>query len=145
MTRFKANYSIIRFIPNILREEFVNVGVILICSEKGYQGIKTLSDFGKGTKVKALDEKADGNFVRHAMTGLRNAIEHKRVSELIGKDLASNGLLELRGFEVLVGSYQNNIRLTPPKPLLTIDPKATLEEIYKDFVSGKDQESKIYF
>ena len=101
-----------------------------------------MSDFGKGTKIKALDEKADGNFVRHAMTGIRNAIMQKRFSGLIGKDLISDGLLGFRGLEALAASYQNNIRLSPSKPLLTANPEIALEEIYKDFVSGKDQESK---
>ena len=35
--RMRALYAVIRYIPNMLREEFVNVGVILVCLRQGFK------------------------------------------------------------------------------------------------------------
>ena len=140
MTKMRAQYAVIRYIPNMLREEFINVGVLLVCPAAGYQGIRSIPSFGTDSKIKAL-EGSDGRFVRHAVSKLKNAVEEHQLERLISGEAAPEGLLTLSGLADLSASYHNNIQLSEPRPTVTTQPKQTLEALFQQFVTAPN---KIY-
>ena len=139
VTRVQASYAVIRYIPSILREEFINVGVILVCPEKDYQGVQTLPSFGTEKGKMSVFDDADGRFVRHAITKLTNAAEQRRFDEFVGGEGAPQGLLSTSGLVLLSRTYHNNIRLSEPRTVLTENPGVTLSELYSMFVGFSEE------
>jgi hypothetical protein len=137
----QAIYAVIRYIPSILREEFVNVGVILVCPEAAYQGVLALPSFNKDQRRLSALENTDGHFVQHAITKLSNAATNRTFHELVGRDSAPEGLLTAPGLSNLQRSYHNNIQLTKPRTALTESPQATLEQLYRTFVAELEAEA----
>ncbi len=133
MKRMRAMFVVIRYIPSILKGEFVNVGVILVCPEVAYQGIRALSSFGEGSKAK-LFEGSDGLFVRHAVSKLRELLELNRAADMVGEEGVTAKRLNFAGLEILHKMYNNNIQLSTPYSAATDNPEALLEKLYQDFV-----------
>ena len=135
MTKMRAQYAIIRYIPNMLREEFINVGVLLVCPEANYQGMRAIPSFGTDSKVKAF-EGGDGRFVRHAVTKLKHAVEDHQLGRFVSENAAPEGLLTFSGLASLSASYHNNIQLSEPRPTVTTQPEETLEGLFQQFVTA---------
>lgn len=140
MKRMQASYAVIRYIPSILREEFINVGVILVCPDVQFQKALALPSFNKGQGKLSVFGDADGRFVQHAVSKLANAIDENKINEFVGSSIAPDGLLTLEGLSILSRTYNNNIRISEPHPVLSTDPNATLNELYHVFVDGLKQE-----
>jgi Protein of unknown function (DUF3037) len=139
MTRYSASYTILRYIPSILREEFVNVGVILICPEMKFQGVRVLPSFGDDSKLRVFEE-ADGTFIRHAVGKLQRAIEDRSINEVLG-DNNEQALLSLVDLKNLQGMYvANNLQLSPVRSAGTSNPQETLEKLFADFVGHSETE-----
>jgi Protein of unknown function (DUF3037) len=141
MTRMSAMYTIIRYIPNILKEEFVNVGVILVCPEVGFQRLRAIPSFGEGSKAKLL-EGSDGLFVRHAVSKLEELLELNRAADLVGEEGVTNKRLNFTGLATLQKMYNNNIQLSQPFSAATDNPEALLEKLYRDFVDTVEVKPK---
>ncbi len=54
-------YAIIRVVPDLVREEFVNVGVVVLCEARGYLCAATDVDLAR---LQALSPKADAELMR---------------------------------------------------------------------------------
>lgn len=137
VTRVQAFYAVIRYIPNILREEFINVAVMLVCPSVEFQAVKSLPNFNRSKGKLSTFDDADGLFVKHAITKLQNAASDRQFHEYVSD--APNGLLTRNGFFELFRSYHNNVRMTEPKPVLTENPAVTLEELYGAFIGVEEQ------
>jgi Protein of unknown function (DUF3037) len=134
---FKATYSILRYVPRILREEFVNVGVLLVCPELGFKRVLTLSHFGEGSRVKALRD-TDGWFVQHAVGKLRRAFDDGSVNDLLDKP--GGAPLEAADVQALFEMYRvNNLQLSEPRLYPTNNPEVTLLELFTEFVGEQTQ------
>ncbi|MEX2540573.1 MAG: DUF3037 domain-containing protein [Trueperaceae bacterium] len=141
MNKMDAFYSVLRYIPNMLRGEFVNVGVVLVCPKMQFQGIRTIPSFGPESKVRVLGE-GDGRFVRHAVTSLSKALQHRTIDRFLSsKKVVTDGLLTYAGLNQLRLTYHNNIQLTEPRPVLVVDPESTLENLYQCFVGAAKREA----
>jgi len=139
VSMFRAVYMIIRYIPDTLREEFVNIGVLLACPEADFQGVRAISSFGEGSKVKLLGD-GDGYFVRHTLNKLSNIVDKRSTGEILGND---GRCLTPGDSENLWQMYRaNNIQLSEPRTAATSDPKATLEQLFQDFVGGQSTISR---
>lgn len=140
MKRMQATYMVVRYLPDVPREEFVNVGVVLICPSVGFQGIRVIETFGEGSRAKLLG--GEGLFVRHSLTKLRNAITHNQVDDLLGTKLAPEGLLTPSGLSDLQQIYCNNIRFGPSRTAVTENPALTLEKLYQEYVGEQAVKSE---
>ena len=124
---------VIRYVPFVQREEFVNVGVLLICPDVEFQQVMTIPGFGEGSKAKLL-AGSDGQFVRHAVGKLSRAVNSRSINDLLGH-AEPKTLLSLEDLNALHHIYSaNNVRLTAPRPAVTVDPQATLEQLFEEFV-----------
>lgn len=141
VTRMQAIYAVIRYIPSILREEFVNVGVILVCPEALFQDVLALPSFNKDQRRLSALENVDGYFVQHAITKLSDAATNATFHELVGRTSAPEGILTASGLADLQRSYHNNIQLTKPRTALTENPQATLEQLFRTFVAELEPEA----
>lgn len=131
----QASYAVIRYMPSILREEFVNVGVILVCPAAAFQRVLALPSFSKEQRRLGALENVDGHFLQHAISKLSDAAKNRTFHELVGRNAAPEGLLTATGLNYLQQSYHNNIQLTKPRTALTENPQETLEELFRMFVA----------
>jgi hypothetical protein len=136
-TMHNAMYSVLRYVPDVLREEFVNVGIALVCPALEFQQVLVLPNFGSDSRIKVFDD-ADGQFVRHAVYKLRQAFADKSINELLGKpveeSLISQDLLTL--FEI----YRvNNVQLSMPHSVAVTNPLETLQELFTMFIGEMPQ------
>ncbi len=118
-------YAVIRLVPQVEREEFMNVGVILFSKRKKYLGLKYQVD---EEKIKAFSKEVDPDMIR----------EYLQAWELIcgGKpEGGSIGALELPlRFRWLVASRSTIIQSSPTHPGICQDPEVVLEGLYKRYV-----------
>jgi hypothetical protein len=126
MNPVKGYYSLIQFCPDASRLETVNVGVILLCPERGFLDARTCransrvrQAFGRKVDAKALD------LAKRAMESrVRGAREDVRSRE----DLAEFARLQA-----------NALMITAPRPMRVVDPEADLEALYNELVGGEPQ------
>ena len=118
-----GHYVVIRYVPNDVREEFVNVGVIIkpVRPVEGPATLRWTEDFRRA----------------HAITGTGQG-DLIRVTRLI--DIHQEILedqLNRQSLEDLVRRYTDVgiLRLTPPRATKIDD--ATLDQLMKDFVETK--------
>jgi hypothetical protein len=55
------DYTVIRVVPRVERQEFINAGIVVFCPEKRYLGARVHLD---ETRLKALWPEADADVVR---------------------------------------------------------------------------------
>lgn len=118
-------YAIIRVVPRVEREEFLNVGVIVYCADQGYLHTKfelnkeRLSAFGGELDMEELAKHLCA--VEHISTG---APEGGPISKL---PIASR-------FRWLTATRSTVVQTSPVHPGLCMDAQETLERLYTELV-----------
>lgn len=75
-------YAVIRVIPKVEREEFINAGVVVFCKKTGYLNCKiSLSDY----KLKCLDPKVDIEQVRKNLEAFERIAKGSDDNSVISK------------------------------------------------------------
>jgi len=114
------DYSVVRVVPRVDREEFVNAGVLLFCLERKFLDARIELDRGR---VRALFPGAD----------LAAIEEHLGVVPRIcagGDGAGPIGRLSLRErWHWLVAPRSTVIQMSPVHSGLSDDPAATLEQL----------------
>jgi Protein of unknown function (DUF3037) len=134
---YKAMYSVLRYVPDVSREEFINVGIALVCPALEFQQIMALPSFGSESRIKVFQD-ADGWFVHHAVSKLRDAFESRGINELLEK--SDHQPLAFPDLSSLFEIYRvNNLQLSSPRSVATQDPIETLKELFSMFVGQVPQ------
>ncbi|MFT3703882.1 MAG: DUF3037 domain-containing protein [Agriterribacter sp.] len=118
-------YAVIRVIPKVHREEFLNVGVILYCRDRRFlQCIFTLPK----EKLRALAAELD----------LEEVYKHLCAFEQICNGDAAGGpiaLLDMASrFRWLTATRSTVVQASKVHPGLCIDPRETLIKLHADLV-----------
>jgi hypothetical protein len=119
------NYAVIRVVPRVERQEFVNVGVILFCKERGYLDVALDHELGR---LQAFAPGCDFEMIR----------EHLRTIETIcrgGPD--AGGFAEWsqsERFHWLTGPSSTVIQASPMHAGLCAEPAEELGRLYDLFV-----------
>lgn len=134
-----AYYSILRFLPFVETEEFVNIGVVLCCPKTGFFGFRLahrrarvgnfFESLDKGIYVRALRTAHDDLMrVRTQVTGAS-----AEVAEAIFADLTE--------------ARESLLRFRAPRAVLTTDPEAELAEQFARYVehgfAGKEYQERL--
>ncbi len=115
-------YRILRYTPNLVRDEWVNIGVLVFDPASGERRLRLLEDPGEYARVRRLHPNADEALLR----ALRDDIE--------------------RQFETANGNWQallekwdatlsNALQIAPQKGVLADDLDVELERLYADHVA----------
>jgi len=124
--RKSCSYYVVRYVPNVEREEFLNIGLFLHCQEEQYLDCLFTDDF---QRVKRFHPHADIAFLKE----LQGHFE----SEIQGHD---NDLAAYIGR--IEGSYSNLIQLTHPRPTLTTDPEEEIHRLFARYVGEQRAASR---
>lgn len=123
--RATYEFAIIRFVPKVEREEFINIGVLLFSKQKKYLGIK----FNKySERLKTFTTDVDLNTIN----------EYLKAWEIICNGGAEGGVigkLELSDrFRWLAAAKSTMLQCSPTHPGLCLDPEKELEDLFNRYV-----------
>lgn len=118
-------YAVIRLVPQVEREEFMNIGVILFSKRKKYLGIKYFVDH---KKIQAFTDEIEVEMIEKYLEAWKWVCEGKEQGGPIGKmELASR-------FRWLVASRSTIIQSSKTHPGICIDPDKVLQTIFERYV-----------
>ncbi len=118
-------YAVIRIVPRVEREEFVNAGVILFCKSTGF--LRCLYKLDR-EKVLTLWKEADLGSIEENLHSLRSVAEGTANSGPIGKlDAASR-------FRWLTAARSTVIQASKVHPGLCSDEQERLEKLFNTLV-----------
>jgi hypothetical protein len=122
-TRCTYDYAVIRVVPRVEREEFVNAGVIVSCPEKNFLAARVELD---EARLRALDPHADV-MAAHLET-IPRVCEGGDGAGPIGK------LTPRERFHWLVSARSTVIQMSPAHAGRCTDPAALLEHLLATMV-----------
>lgn len=121
-------YRILRYAPNLVRDEWVNIGVLLFAPSTGERRLRLIEDQEEFNRVRRLHPQADEALLRR----LRDDLED-RFQSINGK----NG--DGREWQALLAKWDdtlsNTLQLAQQKGTLAEDLDAELERLYSDHVA----------
>lgn len=118
-------YAVIRVVPRVEREEFLNVGVILLCAKQKF--LKARIEF-KEERLKALCNEVDTEALK----------QHILSFELIsrgGEQGGAIGLLPIaERFRWLTATRSTMVQTSKVHPGLCTDPQQQLDRLFEELV-----------
>jgi hypothetical protein len=119
-------YAVIRVVPRVEREEFINVGIILYCRGKRYLKTRSLLD---AQRVQCLDPLADTEQLCAYLEAFeRIAAGHSAGGPMAGLDGASR-------FRWLTATRSTLLQTSKVHPGLCKDPDAMLDHLFESLVA----------
>jgi hypothetical protein len=123
--RAAYEYSVIRIVPRIEREECLNAGVVLYCKLRRFLAARAHLD---EARLLALDPSADAN-------GIRQQLDLVRLIAAGGPDAGEIGALSAaERFRWLTSPRNTIVQPSPVHPGLCDDPLAALDALFKRLV-----------
>ena len=122
---YTYDYAIIRVIPRVEREEFVNVGVIVSCPAKGFLEARLQLD---EQRLRALDATLDIATVRDHLAAIPTMCAGGERAGPIGQ------LSQRERFHWLVAPRSTVIQISPVHTGCCKDPTAVLEHLLDTMV-----------
>jgi hypothetical protein len=118
-------FAVIRLVPKVEREEFLNIGVILFSKRKKYLGMKYQID---EERIHAFSKEVDIDMIREYLKGWELICQGEPEGGSIGKlEMASR-------FRWLVASRSTIIQSSETHPGLCHDPEKVLEDLFQLYV-----------
>jgi hypothetical protein len=118
-------YAVIRVVPRVEREEFINVGVILYCSSKKF--LQTTFNLNE-EKLTSLYKDVDVTELQHRLSAFKTVCTG-------GKSGGTIGALPIASrFRWLTATRSTIVQTSPVHPGLCIEPQETLERLYNELV-----------
>lgn len=122
-------YAVIRVVPHVEREEFINAGVILFCSPRKF--LKTIITLDEN-RLKTLCRKLDIEEIRAHIRSFEQIATGGNNAGPIGK------LTPAERFRWLTATRSTVIQTSKVHPGLTQDPQVMLERLHKQLVLLED-------
>ena len=118
-------YAVIRVVPRVEREEFINVGVILFCAKQKFLNCQ----FGFDKKrLVAFSDKIDLEEIKNSLCAFEQICLGSEMAGPIGKlSIASR-------FRWLTATRSTIVQTSKVHPGLCTDPQQTLERLHEQLV-----------
>jgi hypothetical protein len=120
-------YDVLRYIPNLVRDEWVNIGVLLFDPAGRARRLRLIEEQEEYARVKRVHPYADEALLR----GLRDEFEKEFAAQ-------NGGFLEV--VEKLNQTLSNALQLSQQKGVLTEDLDTEVERLYADHVALPSRE-----
>ncbi|MBO6495329.1 MAG: DUF3037 domain-containing protein [Roseivirga sp.] len=117
-------YAIIRVVPRVEREEFINAGVILCDAKSGFIGAKIQLN---EQKLLALDPEADVEMIKLNLSSFEKICSGNDGGQIADMDLASR-------FRWLTAVRSSIIQTSRPHTGFSSDLAKTLEKLFEENV-----------
>jgi hypothetical protein len=120
-------YHVLRYVPNLVRDEWVNIGVLVFSPRTGERRLRLIEDQVEYSRVRRLHPSADEAVLRC----LRDELED-RLDSWADKSLTIPLQDILRTCDATLST---GLQITPQKGVLADDLDAELERLYTDHVA----------
>ncbi len=118
-------YAVIRVVPRVEREEFLNVGVILYCKDQKF--LQSKCDLNE-SRLAAFSKDIDGDEIKESLRAFGEISAGSKNGGPIGKlDIASR-------FRWLTATRSTVVQTSKVHPGFTDDALATLERLFEEQV-----------
>lgn len=118
-------YAVIRIMPRVEREEFINVGVVLFCKKHDFLGVKYTLNVDR---LNALCNKIDIEQLEYYLQGFEKICNADKDGGAIAKlDIADR-------FRWLTANRSTVLQTSKVHPGLCIDPKQKLGQLFNELV-----------
>jgi len=128
-------YRILRYTPNLVRDEWVNIGVLLFDPATGERRLRLIDEQDEYNRVRRLHSLADETLLR----ALRDELEDRFASAA-----GSGGP---RSWQQLLAKWDetlsNALQLAPQKGVVGSDLDTELERLYADHVAPQRQPGRV--
>ena len=121
-------YRVLRYTPNLVRDEWVNIGILIFAPETGEHRLRLIEEQAEYNRVRRLHPQADEALLR----SLRDDLED-RFQSLDGD--TKNGRDWLAVLAKWDDTLSNALQLAPQKGTLAEELDAELERLYSDHVA----------
>ncbi|MGY3052137.1 hypothetical protein ACVWYG_000324 [Pedobacter sp. UYEF25] len=123
--KFLFEYAVIRLVPRVEREEFLNVGVVLFCTAKNFLEAFISVD---QSRILCLNRETDFEMLQNHLNAFENIAKGIKGSGVIGfYDIASR-------FRWLTATRSTIIQCSKVHPGFTTNPHATLNRLHQQLV-----------
>ena len=121
------SYAVVRVVPRVEREEFLNVGVILHCAEQRFLGCRLRLDL---PRLRALAPALDPRELARHLDAIRAVCDGDAAAGPMAALSASER------FHWLVAPRSASIQTSPVHSGVSDDPEAALERLFETMVAG---------
>ena len=125
--RKQCEFQLIRYVPDPVKNEFVNIGVLLLASDGGQSGLRFTRNWGR---VHCLDPDADTQMLE----ALEIEIEQRLMAQPADHPKPIRAVLET--------SFSNGVQITESKAYLAESFLTGLEELMRMYVDPPKRERK---
>lgn len=122
---FLYEYAVIRVVPRVEREEFMNIGVVLYCSGKKF--LKVMFELDK-IRLTALSDKLDIEEIKNYLC----AFEQICNGEAVASTISTLPIAER--FRWLTATRSTIVQSSKIHPGFCTDPQATLDRLFVQLV-----------
>jgi hypothetical protein len=127
-TRKQCDFYLVRYVPDPVRNEFVNIGVLLREVNSPEQiGVSFTKDWGR---IRCMDPDAD--------VGMLESLESELRDRLSGRKAETPSVVR-----VLEDSFSNGIQITEPKAYLATSVSAGMEELMRLYVEPRKRQAVV--
>jgi hypothetical protein len=130
-------YRVLRYTPNLVRDEWVNIGVLLFDPQTGERRLRLIEEQDEYNRVRRLHPHADETLLR----ALRDDLEDRFQFASNGSNGGSAGWMQLLG--KWDETLSNALQLAPQKGVHAGDLDAELERLYADHVAMQRTPSRV--
>lgn len=122
-----CKFAVLRYIPDEIRKEFINVGLVFHCPEEGFIDMRFTSNFSRLT---AFDDEIDIDLIKLVLSGVKT--EFSQDIE-VGRP-SSNDLTDWNYIERATAIYANQLQFSPVYTIRSSDIVSDYEELFKTYV-----------
>src|SRR5258708_20124306 len=124
-------YHILRYVPNLVRDEWVNIGVLVFNPETGERRLRLIEDQDEYNRVRRLHPWADEALLR----ALRDELEDRLDSSNHTNGSNASEIPWQRVLSKWDETLSNALQLAPQKGVLADDLDSEVERLYADHVA----------
>ncbi|MBT2559340.1 DUF3037 domain-containing protein [Hymenobacter sp. ISL-91] len=121
-------YAVLRVVPRVEREEFLNVGVILYCASQGFLETRCQLPEARLQAFAGPTQELDFDDLRARLRAFERICAGRREGGPIGQFAVASR------FRWLTATRSTVVQTSPVHPGLCLDPAATLAQLYEQLV-----------
>jgi len=129
-------YRILRYTPNLVRDEWVNIGVLVFDPQTGERRLRLMEEEEEYRRVRRIHPQADESLLR----ALRDDLEDRFQSVAASPSNSGDWQFLLAKWDE---TLSNALQLAPQKGVFAADLDAELERLYADHVAVQRSATRV--
>jgi hypothetical protein len=132
-------YHVLRYVPNLVRDEWVNIGVLVFNPKTGERRLRLIEEEDEYNRVRRLHPWADESLLRALRDVLENRLEPGgRANSSVDPEIPWQKVLSKWG-----QTLSNSLQIAPQKGVLADDLDHEAEKLYADHVAVPRRTARI--